>query len=745
MKRRDFLRATLVTAGSILAPAACSDDPDEQPTPCVPVDGAAFFPQSVASGDPRESSVILWTRVDDPEAQGDLFVQVKVALDEAFTQVVGLVAESDRKATADAAGLPVATLLAEAAFDRCVKVKVAGLEPGTTYYYQFFYSNAAGCFRSAVGRTKTAPAPDADVPVRFAYVSCQDFIGRYYNSHLLLAKQEIDFFVHLGDYVYETTGDPGFQNPTEDRKVSFTDLDGALELTTADGQPYYAARSLSNYRELYRTYRSDPALQAVHQLFPMLATWDDHEFSDDSHGATASYFDGRSDELDVERRKAGNKAWFEYMPVDYQAGDDFVYDETVEYPQDIAIYRDFTFGRHLHLVVTDLRTYRADHVIPEEAFPGTVAATEEALTAGGAPLPDAAAPYVDVDSYANGIYKQPLIDAAAEEGYDPAHVAGKLSGAFINKMVEKLNATLPPAEQLPLIDLGLGSGLQRGFSYLDAGKSAYYSSIGSRYFVVKEAFDAIGKYTWDSTAGASEEVMGAEQEAWFLDRMTTSSQTWKVWANEYCLTQFAVDLGAPPAPPDLPDTFKKQFNMNCDAWEGFRNKRSELIEKLSAVPNVVAITGDIHAFYAATPTANDDPSKRIVEFVGSSISSQTFKEMLLSQVASDPVLSTVPNSDALAGIIDVFLRKPTNPHLAYANSGDNGFCVAEVSAEEMVVTMHQIPAAEVSTNHGLEPDLAALEEKVKQVRFKAVAGAPDLYMEQDGAWVKWDAATQAWV
>jgi hypothetical protein len=56
------------------------------------------------------------------------------------------------------------------------------------------------------------------------------------------------------------------------------------------------------------------------------AVWDDHEFSDDSHGATATYTDGRSDETDVERRKNANQAWFEFMPVDYMDNPNFQYD-----------------------------------------------------------------------------------------------------------------------------------------------------------------------------------------------------------------------------------------------------------------------------------------------------------------------------------------------------------------------------------------------------------------------------------
>jgi alkaline phosphatase D len=672
----------------------------------------------------------------DPAVTGDLNLDLQIALDDQFTQIIYLTVESNRRSIQDdAAGAALASLLAEAAFDRCVKVKIAGLQPSTVYYYRFYYYNGDKCYVSRVGRTKTAPAEDEDVPVRFAYVSCQDYIGRYYNSHVALAQEELDFFVHLGDYIYETTGDPSFQTGSETRKVTFTDTAGAIEFMTEEGDSYYAARSLSNYRELYRTYRSDPALQAVHERFPMIAVWDDHEYSNDCYGATANYFSGQQDENDVDRRKAANKAWFEYMPVDYTAGDDYQYDEAAEYPMDIAIHRDFKFGMHLHLVMTDLRTYRADHLIPEDAFPGKVAATEEALVAGLGMVPAVAMPYVDIDDPAYASQKQELTAAADALGYDPANVAGNLSVAFINTIVQPANAIDP-----------MTAGLKRGISYLDVGKIGYYTSIGSRYFIIKDTFDVLSQLAYTETMGASEEVMGSAQEAWFFETIEGSDRTWKVWGTEYCLVQLAIDLTNQP----VPDAFKNRYYMNCDAWDGSRNRRSAIIDRLSAagLTNVVAVTGDIHAFYAGTPMVNGDLTKKVVEFVGSSVSSKTFKEELESQVAADPVLSQVPEAALLAGLIDSLLLNAStmpNPHLGFANSGSNGFCVAEVSADELVVTMHQIASDKVLEDFtGREAELAPL---ITKSQFKTVAGERELYRfdEESMAWQKWDPATVSWV
>lgn len=59
--------------------------------------------------------------------------------------------------------------------DCTLRLKLVELSAYTTYYYRFRYRGVT----SETGRTKTAPAPDQDVPVRFAFASCQDFVGRH--------------------------------------------------------------------------------------------------------------------------------------------------------------------------------------------------------------------------------------------------------------------------------------------------------------------------------------------------------------------------------------------------------------------------------------------------------------------------------------------------------------------------------------------------------------------------------------
>ncbi|MFH1177166.1 MAG: PhoD-like phosphatase N-terminal domain-containing protein, partial [Acidobacteriota bacterium] len=107
---------------------------------------AQYFPQSVASGDPRPDSVILWTRVDDSAlAAQDLSVRLIVSKDKYFNRIVF----ND-------------VVPAKAEYDHCVKYKLAGLEPGTSYVYFFAYSKGSALYLSRLGRTKTAPAPGSN-------------------------------------------------------------------------------------------------------------------------------------------------------------------------------------------------------------------------------------------------------------------------------------------------------------------------------------------------------------------------------------------------------------------------------------------------------------------------------------------------------------------------------------------------------------------------------------------------------
>jgi alkaline phosphatase D len=712
--RRDFLRAVVVVAtpGSLVG---CGDGDPLGVAPDVPngPGGSPYFPQSVASGDPRPNSVVLWTRVEDESAAGaDLPVVLELSIDEAFAELVPL------------AGGSSLALTARAGSDGALKVRVENLDPGQTYFYRFTYVRGEERFASRTGRTRTAPHPDADVPVRFAVVSCQDFDGKYFHLLRHAASQELDLVVHLGDYVYETAS----VGASSSRAVRFRDPDGALAL----GEGSFAARSLDNYRDLYKTYRSDPDLQRLHELAPFVLVPDDHEFSNDCHGATATYTDGRENEEDLARRRNADQAWFEFMPFDDTVDPTRPLHVEDPFPDDLRIYRAFVFGRHVELVMTDLRRYRPDHLVPEGAFPGSVFLSQAELEAQEGAVPDDAAAYVDVDADEHAALKATLVGLAGEQGFDGARVSGLVSVPWINGVFTTAGEVAPLDESDDSFD--------RGYAVHQLLKTAEFSALGARYLVAEAPFRALAAQKLAASDGASEAIMGTRQRSWFLDTMKASTRTWKVWGNEYTLMQRVVDLrGLALAPPE----FRHRVVLTAEDWDGAPNERDALLRELAELDNVVAFTGDLHALFAATPYPRDDASKRLVEFVCGSISSTTWLTGIQEVIASGEGFP--PEAALLAGLVGPLLQSPDtrpNPHIGWLDLQKNGYAMVTASADELAVDLWTM-----SDGHTRTPpaQLAAeLERLVVPVRFRVRSGTRDLEQFLSGEWRVWDRDAQAW-
>jgi alkaline phosphatase D len=710
LARRDFLRAIVVVAGPPVAFGCAEGDITPQ--------GRGFFPQSVASGDPRPTSVVLWTRAIDPENEdSDQVLELVVATDEALTDVLELEGGASLAllATADAGG--------------CVKVRVEGLTPGTTYYYRFTLVRGGNRFRSRTGRTRTAPDPESDEQVRFAVVSCQDYGGKYFHVYRHLAEKPLDFVLHLGDYVYETIGDPSFQSDDAVRRVAFSAPGEALSFGDND---VLAARSLGNYRDLYRTYRSDPDLQRVHERFPLIAIPDDHEFSNDCHGANANYSDGREDELDLERRRAADRAWFEYMPVDFAVSPTRALDETREFPDDFRIYRSFEFGRNLELVVTDLRRYRPDHVVPEHALPGAVFVTEaeaEDILGG---IPDDAVPYVDIDDAAWEDVAETLREVAPAQGFEAASIAGLLSVPWINGVIVAAGAE-PPLD-------AEDDTLERGYAYHQLLKTAEFSAQGARYLTAERPFRALAAKRFAETDGASERLMGEEQRDWFVSTLTSSTRVWKVWGNEYTLMRRAIDLTPIEA---APAELRQRLLLTVEDWDGAPNERNALLEELASVQNIVAVTGDLHAFFAGTPHADDALDTRIVELVAGSVSSTTWQSGIQRAVQSPEI---PPEAALLAQLVGPLLAaKDTrpNPHIGWSDLEHNGYAVLTAGPDVLELSAYTLDDALVPVApQALE---RSLDELFGETRFRVTAGVRELERRVDGEWKRWDRDSVDWV
>lgn len=720
LSRRGFLRTVVISAGAAsLGPSFLTACGTSRPL-------ADVFPQSIASGDPREGSIVLWTRAV-PEAMGDAEVKLELSTDPDFASRF------------DLGGL--GTLTARADHDHCVRVKVTGLEPGTNYFYRFEHAGT----RSRTGRFRTAERPDANIPVRFAVLSCQDFVGRYYNTLLRLLDGEHDdltFVLHLGDYVYETTGDPGFMMASAGRAVTFRAPEEAIGLG-AGGTEYHAARSVSNYRDLYRTYRSDPKLQELHERFPFICIWDDHEFSDDCWGHHATYSDGLRDEADMDRRRASEQVWREYMPVALDADPDgaIAVDPATLYPAG-EIWRSFRFGRHCTLAVTDYRSRRPDHPTPEDAYPGAVildeAQTRAALAAQEAAgeLPagttaDAAfaegsfRTYVDLDDAAFADHRRALelllTAGYAEEGVEAARAAelaatyarGLTDAALLLERIEEGRASLP-ADLMALTLDPADPALPSGLPYFMLGKTGLVGQLGARYLTVQRTYDLV--QVWRARVGgdtAHDDVYGAAQEAWLTDAIATSDATWRFVGSSVQNTSMVLDLSpfAGGLPEGLPP---ERFYLNVDQWDGFPERRRRLLENVYRPNNAILLAGDIHGAYASD-LGEDAEGNRAIELTTAAVSSETFRGLLYRTGNANASIRDSGLLDPVTSAIDGFMMSAFSP-LKLSQSDRHGVLVVEAGELELVATFHLL--APLLVEQSFYDDPSALTEQWEVQRWR---------------------------
>lgn len=370
--RREFLSRGLLAAGYFAA-TACTGRLRPRVSPRRETAGRYLFPQGLASGDPTPHSVVLWTRVEARDGSNEAVdIVAQLAPDPGFESLV--------------LELP---LRVGPESDHTLRLIVDGLDPDSLYYYRFIAGFDAS---DPIGRTRTAPQPDADRSIRLAFGCCQNFEHGYFGAYRRLVDddktapedEQIDFVLHLGDFIYECVGSAGVRVRSVPPLPS-----GGLD----PGNGVRCARTLDDYRHLYRTYLSDPDLRAARARWPFVCTWDDHEFSDDCWQSRATY--GASDTPAQRRKLAANQAWFEYVPalltgaggaagVEPEARDfkptsveDAPFHEVdaenrILEPNNraaigsITIYRSLRFGRHVELVLSDTRSYRSDHAVPEE-------------------------------------------------------------------------------------------------------------------------------------------------------------------------------------------------------------------------------------------------------------------------------------------------------------------------------------------------------------------------------------------
>ncbi len=242
-----------------------------------------IFQHGIASGDPLQDRVIIWTRLSAQTNQ-DIQLSWAVSADPDFDSVV-----------------TSGTGLACAEDDHTVRVDVTGLKPGHRYYYRF---HALGQ-TSPVGRTKTLPPNDV-AHIRFAQASGARYNAGYFNAYARIAERanadDIDFVLHLGNYIYESADvERAGQAPSASIGRSF--------------EPLHECKTLADYRLRYSQYHRDPDLQCMHAALPIISTVSEHEIAAGAWSGGAEDHEGRRDGPWAERLKAALRARREWLPI----------------------------------------------------------------------------------------------------------------------------------------------------------------------------------------------------------------------------------------------------------------------------------------------------------------------------------------------------------------------------------------------------------------------------------------------
>jgi alkaline phosphatase D len=254
--------------------------------------GPGVFQDGVASGEPSSTAVTFWSRLETSRPRSG--ARLVVATDPGMRRVVAHTVVPTGRGVNGA-----------------LKARIGGLKPHTEYYYVW----ESGTGASPIGRTRTAPPPGAAQPLTIASSSCQAYGSGYYNAHADAAATDLDLYIFLGDYIYES----------KTRKDALRDDE-------------IAAVDLQTYRAKYALYRSDPNLRELHRVHPTVALWDDHEVEN-------NYTDNNP-APSLAQRYAGYRAEFEWMPRMSPRTDRH------------RIYRQFSLGAYADVFLTDERQYR---------------------------------------------------------------------------------------------------------------------------------------------------------------------------------------------------------------------------------------------------------------------------------------------------------------------------------------------------------------------------------------------------
>jgi alkaline phosphatase D len=504
------------------------------------------------------------------------------------------------------------------AADWTARVLIGGLKPARIYWYRFTDADGNG---SRVGRTITAPLPNDPRVVNFAFVSCQDVNEGKLNAYrrMIYEDERAPAGEKLGFVLH--LGDFIYEVVQYPDEVK-TRYDRTIYEVARipDGHKvgnFHIPLTVDGYRAIYKGYLADPDLQDARARWPFVAIWDNHEFS--WQGWQSNLKAASFERPGQSVKVAANQAWFEYLPARVSRGTRLL--EHFEPP-----------------AVKD---------VPIKDFDGNGLGTE----------PNNLTAINSLRGYRSLRYGKHLdliiTDQRSYRSADP----------FSDPSLDKLGGNdypgMSPEPLMRILDGG------RGFN---GGNPPAEVSFNDAHVPNPQR------------SAPPQTILGAEQKAWFKDRLKSSTATWKIWGN----SQGALDSRSDPQ--NLPaGLIKESWPKDVYASMGPPDyglafaERAEIYNLIrdAKVTGFAIVSGDRHNFWAGYAAADLPPGKFEpvgLSFVGASLVSPNTMEAMEHSLKKDAPLRPLFLADREGAkpewTHNMLLRHGVRSCLEYAKSFD---------------------------------------------------------------------------
>jgi alkaline phosphatase D len=518
----------------------------------------------------------------------------------------------------------VATAKATAAeeSDWTCRVLVGRLKPSHVYWYRFADEEGFG---SRIGRTLTAPADDDARPVRFAFVSCQNANQGAQNAYrrMIFEDEHAPEEDRLGFVLH--LGDFIYELVwyPEDRPQGMYDrrLRDIVRYPQGEKiQDFHIPTTVGDYRAVYRAYLHDPDLQDARARWPFANMWDNHEFSWKGWQALQK-FNGKTRPAQT-RKVAANQAFFEYQPA---------------------------------------RVMKPGNRSLDRFNPPKVSD----------------APITHFDQ--NGLGQEPnnLVAIGSLKGYRGLRWGRNVDLIITDQRTYRSEEPTDREEAKAFSSDNFPEMVpEEAMEILDAGRTF---NAGHAPELIKFGDLTIPNF---QRAQPAQTILGAEQKAWFLDRLRGSKATWKIWGN----TVATLDMRADPQ--NLPAGLTGAWPGAGFAGFGGGDFGSAYVERGEIYDSVrdqgitgfAIVAGDRHSFWAglAAKTLPPRPFEPVgIAFVTGSISAPGFVEAFEHVFPKEHPLRPLylgqgPADTGPQPTINLLLRHGVRACLEYAKTGDLG-------------------------------------------------------------------------